>query len=73
MFIGVQPVQQPVRRRGGKVPGIVPGGSAARKSTKRKVSDVNTAVALIAFKPTISKTDASKVNAQNATGVSACK
>ena len=73
MFIGVQPVKA-VRCHREKVSGIVPGESAARKATKRKVPDVTNAVALIASKTatTISKADTLRVNTQNATGVSAC-
>ena len=67
MCIGEQPTRKIRHRSKGNVP-------PAKKVPKRKASDITNEVALTVIKTTttISKADTSKINAPDATAVSAC-
>ena len=69
MFDGVQPKRDPRRQPSEKAKAAGP-----RKGTKRNASDITDEVALDVFRATttISKTDTSKINTPDASGVSAC-
>ena len=67
MFIGEQPTRKTRHRSKGNLP-------PAKKARKRKASEITSEVALADIKTmtTISKTEISKINTQDATAVNAC-
>ena len=67
MFIGEQPTRGPRQRSKGNV-------HQAKKAPKRKASEITNegALTVIKTKTTISKNETSKINAPDATAVSAC-